>query len=95
MHYFMYLIFPYLQFVALLLIITYLVYSIYSTYKQKKRHDKVIDELSQNMVEQVAEYMLSKADDERPIMLTVNAKAVAKEVEEEVIKNMNTRRWGA
>ncbi len=47
------------------------------------------------MVEQVAEYMLSKADDERPIMLTVNAKAVAKEVEEEVIKNMNTRRWGA
>lgn len=91
MHYLMYLVFPYLQIFTLLFCIAYLTYSIYSTYKQRKQHDEVIAELSQNLVANVADYLLSQADDERPIMLNVNTDRLVEKVADEVEKRQAER----
>ncbi len=92
MQYLMYLVFPYLQNFTLLLCIVYLTYSIHSTYKQRKQHDKVIAELSQNLVANVADYLLSKADDERPILLNVNTDRLVEKVADEVEKRQSERK---
>lgn len=91
MQYLMYLALPYLKIFTLLFCIAYLTYSIFSTYKQRKQHDKVIAELSQNLVANIADYLLSKADDERPIMLNVNTDRLVEKVADEVEKRQSER----
>ena len=61
------------------------VFLFYFSYSEQKKNRKIIDEVVNKLVE--------LADDEKPIVLTVDTKNLTKKVVEEMEKEKSIKRW--
>lgn len=79
----------FIMFLVLLVLLAYGIFGTYNEYRRKKNMEKVkekTDRMLSDVPQRVADELLKKADDERPIMLMVNPDKVARIVTEKILK---------